>query len=220
MMESDSESKRPSYFTHVITSIRHRFLAGLLIVAPLWLTYVALKFFFRTLDGFFAPLVKHSFGFSIPGLGFVLLIVFIYLIGMITSNILGRSLFHFWESILHRIPFVKNIYQGAKQLIQTVSFSKTGGFKRVVLVEYPRQGLLALGFVTNSVQDSASGKRFVVVFIPHTPNPTSGMFEIVRENEVTETGLTVEEGIKMVISGGLITPSNFSLPLEKAKPSS
>ena len=87
-------------------------------------------------------------------------------------------------------------------------------------MEYPRKGMLALGFVTNTIQDSATGKRFIVVFIPHTPSPTSGMFEIVRENEVTETGLTVEEGIKMIISGGLITPSNFSLPLERAKPSS
>ena len=216
-MESNSESKRPSYFAHVGQSIRRRFIAGLLVVTPLWLTYVALRFFFRTLDGFFAPLIRKSFGFSIPGLGFLLLLAFIYLIGMITSNILGRSLVHFWESILHRIPLVKNIYQGAKQLIHTISLSKTAGFKRVVLVEYPRQGLLALGFVTNTVQDSVNGKRFVIVFIPHTPNPTSGMFEIVQENEITETGLTVEEGIKMVISGGLITPSNFNLPLERSK---
>ncbi len=217
-MESNTEP-RPSYFARATNSVRRRFLAGLLVVAPLWLTYIALKFFFRTLDGFFAPLIKHSFGFSIPGLGFILLIAFIYLIGMITSNILGRSLFHFWESILHRIPFVKNIYQGAKQLIHTVSLSKSTAFKRVVLVEYPRQGMLALGFVTNSIQNEITGKRSVIVFIPHTPSPTSGMFEIVSENEIIETDLTVEEGIKMVISGGLVTPAHFALRAGKAKPS-
>ncbi len=218
-MESTPETKRPSYFARVASSIRGRFLAGLLVVAPLWLTYIALKFFFRTLDGFFAPLIKHSFGFSIPGLGFILLIAFIYLIGMITSNILGRSLFHFWEAILHRIPFVKNIYQGAKQLIHTISLSKSTAFKRVVLIEYPRAGLLALGFVTNSILDETNGKRSVIVFIPHTPSPTSGMFEIVSENEVIETDLTVEEGIKMVISGGLVTPPNFALRTGRMKPS-
>ncbi len=220
MTESNSESKRPSYFVRVGHSIRSRFIAGLLVVTPLWLTYVALRFFFRTLDSFFAPLIRKSFGFSIPGLGFLLLVGFIYLIGMITSNILGRSLFHFWESILHRIPLVRNIYQGAKQLIHTISISKTSGFKRVVLVEYPRSGLYAVGFVTNSVEDKTSGKQFVVVFIPHTPNPTSGMFEIVPANEVTETGLTIEEGIKMVISGGLITPPGFALRIGGTKPSS
>ena len=219
-MESTPNPSRPSFFAHLGNTIRTRFIAGLLVVTPLWLTYVALKFFFRTLDSFFAPLVKHSFGFSIPGLGFVLLIAFIYLIGMITSNILGRSLVHFWESLLIRIPFVKNVYQGAKQLIHTLSLSKSAGFKRVVLVEYPRAGLLAVGFVTNSIQDKSTGKRFIVVFIPHTPSPTSGMFEIVPENEVIETHLTVEEGIKMVISGGLVTPDGFALNLEGKKPSS
>ena len=218
-MESSSESQKPSYLVRTGHSIRSRFVAGLLVVAPLWLTYVALRFFFKTLDGFFAPLIKRSFGFSVPGLGFILLVVFIYLIGMITSNILGRSLFHFWEAILHRIPFVKNIYRGAKQLIHTISLSKSTAFKRVVLVEYPRNGLLALGFVTNSVLDETNGKRSVIVFIPHTPNPTSGMFEIVPENEVVETGLTVEEGIKMVISGGLVTPPNFTLRARRTKPS-
>ena len=219
-METNTDSNQPSFFTRLRHSLRSRFIAGLLVVTPLWLTYIALRFFFRTLDGFFAPLIKRSFGFSIPGLGFILLLAFIYLIGMITSNILGRSLVHFWESILNRIPFVKNIYHGAKQLIHTISLSKTAGFKRVVLVEYPRPGLLAVGFVTNAVQDEGNGKRFVVVFIPHTPNPTSGMFEIVPDNEIIETRLTVEEGIKMVISGGLITPSNFTLHLKGTKPSS
>jgi len=218
MTESNSESKRPSYFVRVGHSIRSRFIAGLLVVTPLWLTYVALRFFFRTLDSFFAPLIRKSFGFSIPGLGFLLLVGFIYLIGMITSNILGRSLFHFWESILHRIPLVRNIYQGAKQLIHTISISKTSGFKRVVLVEYPRSGLYAVGFVTNSVEDKTSGKQFVVVFIPTTPNPTSGVFEMVPENEIIETNLTVEDGIKMVISGGLVTPPNFALHTERKNP--
>lgn len=219
-MEPKPDSNHSSFFVRLQTSLRHRFIAGLLVVVPLWLTYIALRFFFRILDGFFAPLVKRSFGFSVPGLGFILLLAFIYLIGMITSNILGRSLVHFWESILTRIPFVKNIYHGAKQLIHTLSLSKNSGFKRVVFVEFPRPGLLAIGFVTSSVQDQANGKRLIGVFIPHTPSPTSGMLEFVPESDIIETRLTIEEGIKMVISGGIVSPPTLAFRSEGTKPSS
>lgn len=219
-MESKAKAGRVPLLVRVRNTIRRRLIAGVLVVVPLWLTYVALKFFFRALDGFFAPLVRRWFGVSIPGLGFVLLVLFIYLIGMITANILGRSLVHFGEAILIRIPFVKNVYQAAKQLVQTISLSRTFGFKRVVLVEYPRSGLLAVGFVTNSVEDKGSGKRFSIVFIPTTPNPTSGVFEIVPEDEVIEADLTIEDGIKMVISGGILTPENFMVRLEGRKKSS
>lgn len=219
-MESEMSNKPSSLWIRIIDSIRNQFLAGLLVVAPLWLTYVALKFFFRLLDGFFAPLIHHWIGVSIPGLGFILLFIFLYLIGMITSNILGRSLYHFWEAILNRIPFVKNIYQAAKQLIHTLSLPKTKGFKRVVLVEYPRTGLFAVGFVTNFIEDKRNARQFAIVFIPTTPNPTSGVFEMVPQAELIETNLTVEEGIKMVISGGLVAPGNFKTLSEGTKPSS
>ena len=217
-MEQGSKENNSTLLPRTWHSIRGRLLAGILVVAPLWLTYVSLRFFFRVLDSVFAPLVKHWFGVAIPGFGFLLLILFIYFVGMITSNILGRSLFNIWESILHRIPLVKNIYQGAKQLIQAVSLSKTSGFKRVVLVEYPRHGLRAVAFVTNSVEDKTTGQKFLIVFIPTTPNPTSGVFEMVPEHEIIETDLTVENGIKMVISGGLVTPTSFATG-KGAKPS-
>ena len=120
---------------HLYQQIRRRLVAGLLVVVPIWLTYAALKFIFVSLDGFFAPLAENLLGFPIPGLGFVLLLLFLYLIGMIATNILGRSVVQFWEGILERIPLVRSIYQGAKQLIQSISASKTlEGFKRVVLV--------------------------------------------------------------------------------------
>lgn len=209
-MNQDTKTNRSNVVNQTWHAIRGRLLAGVLVVVPLWLTYVALRFFFQILDGVFAPLVRRWFGFAIPGVGFVLLIVFIYLVGMITSNILGRGLFHFWESILNRIPLVKNIYQGAKQLIQTISNSKTLGFKRVVFIEYPRLGLFALGFVTNSFEDRGTGKRFVIVFLPTPPNPINGLFEIVPEADVIDTNLTIEDGIKMVISAGMITPQNLA----------
>ena len=209
-MDLSSEKKDKSFLIEIRNSLKRRLLTGLLVVVPLWLTYFALKFFFRTLDSFFAPLLKRFFGMSIPGLGFILLVAFIYLVGMITANIIGKSILQFGESLLNRIPFVKNIYQAAKQLVQTVSFSRSMGFKRVVLVEYPRKGLWAVGFVTNSIELEKEKKRFDVVFIPTTPNPTSGFIEMIPEGEAVEINLTIEEGLKMVISGGLVSPKQIA----------
>ena len=203
------EPTKNSFFSKVRHVIQRRLIAGLIVVVPLWLSYIALKFFFFLLDGFFAPIIKRVFGFSIPGLGFLLLVAFVYLIGMITTNIIGKSLIHLGESILNRIPFVKNIYQGAKQLMHTISMSKTMGFKRVILIEYPRKDLFAVGFVTNLIDDKRNGRKFIVVFIPTPPNPVNGMFEIVPEEQVIETNLTIEDGIKMVMSAGMLTPSTF-----------
>ena len=203
------ENQKSTIGNKIRHTIQRRMVAGLLVVVPLWMTYFALKFFFFLFDGFFAALIHKWFGISIPGLGFLLLIIFIYLIGMITTNIIGRSLFHFGEGILNKIPFVRNVYQGAKQLIHTISMSKSLGFKRVVLIEYPRPGLKAVGFVTNQIEDKRDGKRYAVVFLPTPPNPVNGMFEIVPEDQLIETNLTIEDGIKMVMSAGMITPSYF-----------
>lgn len=196
-------------FDKIRHTVQRRLITGLLVLVPLWLTYIALKFFFFLLDGFFAPIITRTFGFSIPGLGFLLLISFVYIIGLVASNIIGKSLIHLSESVLNRIPLVKNIYQAAKQLIHTISMSKTMGFKRVVLVEYPRQGLFGLGFVTNQVEDKRNGKKYTIVFLPTPPNPVNGVFEIVPDDQVIETKLSIEEGIKMVISAGILTPASF-----------
>jgi uncharacterized membrane protein len=206
-----SETKKSNQLYH---RIRRRLLAGIFFIVPLWLTFLALRFVFLWLDGIFAPLVSRFFGFSIPGLGFIVLLIFLYLVGLIATNILGRSIVQFWEAILGRIPFVRDVYQWAKQLIQTISASKTMGFKRVVFIEYPRKGLFAIAFVTNFVTDNKSGKKYTVVFIPSPPNPFNGFFGMMLEEEIMETSLTIEEGIKMVISGGLVTPEYFTLNRE------
>jgi uncharacterized membrane protein len=190
--------------------IKRRMLAGIFFIVPLWLTFMALRFIFLWLDGIFGPLATQWLGFSIPGLGLVFLLVFLYLIGLIAANILGHSIVRFWEAILNRIPFVWNIYQWAKQLIQTFSASKGMGFKRVVLVEYPRKNFFAIAFVTNSVQDKQSGKRYTIVFIPSPPNPVNGFFGMLVDGEIIETDLTIEEGVKMIISGGLVAPEQFA----------
>ncbi|MBI4394909.1 MAG: DUF502 domain-containing protein [Candidatus Omnitrophica bacterium] len=205
-METKNQPTKTQFILRMRQNVQGKLIAGLLIVVPLWLTYVALKFLFFTLDGFFGPLITRSIGFAIPGLGFILLLIFLYLIGAVTTNILGRSLVHFWESVLERIPLVKNIYHGAKQLIQTISLSKTFGFKRVVFIEYPRLGSWAIGFLTNSVEDKGSGKHLAIIFLPSPPNPINGMFVMIPEQDVIETNLTIEDGIKMVVSAGMVMP--------------
>ena len=205
-----TELEPPKPSIHLRQQIKRRLLAGVFFIVPLWLTFMALRFIFVWLDGIFAPLATKLLGFSIPGLGFVLLIIFLYLVGLIATNILGRSIVRFWEAILNRIPFVRNIYQWAKQLIHTISASKGMGFKRVVLVEYPRKNFFAIAFVTNFVQDKESGKRYTIVFIPSPPNPVNGFFGMVSDEEIIETDLSIEEGVKMIISGGLVSPEQLA----------
>ncbi len=205
----DYQKQETPLLTKVAKHVRTQMLAGVLVVVPLWLTFVALQFFFAKLDSIFHPIVERTFGSVFPGLGLVLLFVFLYLVGIITRNIVGRTLVNIGESILNRIPLVKNIYQSTKQLIQTVSMSRTMGFKEVVFFEYPRKGLKALGFVTNHIMDEEKNERYLTIFVPTTPNPTSGVFEIVPERDVIRPGITIEEGVKMVISGGMMLPEKI-----------
>jgi uncharacterized membrane protein len=212
------KSSKPSLFIRIARHARGRLVAGLLVVVPLWLTYVALNFFFKKLDSIFAPVVDKWLGISFPGLGFIFLFAFLYLIGVIATNIVGRSLINFGESIVNRIPLVKNLYQATKQLLQSISFSRGMGFKKVVFIEYPRAGLKALAFVTNTIVDEREkDQRYLTVFIPTTPNPTSGVFELVPESQAMPANMTIEEGIKMVISGGLMIPQTFRPVTKESK---
>jgi uncharacterized membrane protein len=209
MMEPQTQRAKPVFFGQFAKHIRARLLTGILVVIPLWLTYAALTFFFKQLDNVLKPWVAKWFGASFPGLGFVFLIIFVYLIGLIATNIVGRTLIGFGESILNRIPLVKNIYYSSKQLLQTISMSRTMGFEKVIFMEYPRKGLRAVAFVTNTIEDPKTKKKYHTVFIPTTPNPTSGVFEIVPQEDVIDSDMTIEEGIKMVISGGLMIPPQY-----------
>lgn len=206
------EQKKPkqSFWFRLRHRLENRLIAGILIVVPLWVTYVALKFFFKSLDSFFAPILKKFLPFTVPGMGFILLLVFLYLVGLVAANIMGRSLINLWESILNRIPFVKNIYNATKQLIQTMSVSKSLGFQKVVFVEYPRKDVMTIGFVTNTVRFEKEKKKFFNVFIPNPPNPATGVVVIVPEDEVTDANMTIEEALRFVLSVGIVMPSQYT----------
>ncbi len=211
------------------TKLQNLFIAGLLVLLPISITVFILTFIFQKLDNLLSPafvkllillglpLVK---GQSIPGLGFVATIVIIIFTGLITKNILGRKLFSLGEIIVERIPVARSIYSGAKQIIDAVSKSQLDAFNKVVMVEYPRKGLFSLGFVTcearGEIQENTN-KSVVNVFIPTTPNPTSGLLIFVPKDDIMPLSMSVEEGIKLVVSGGIVTPTKMSDNLQHKK---
>lgn len=209
------------------TRIRRIFIAGLLASIPLIVTVVLLSWIFSKLDRL-SPLVTKSLialglklppGFRIPGLGIVFSIVLVLVIGIFTTSFVGSRIVEWGERILDKIPLVRTIYGGVKQVVQAVASQQTATFRQVVMVEYPRKGLFSLGFITCSsvgeVQD-ADERHLINVFIPTTPNPTSGMLIIAPEEEITYLTMTVEEGIKLIMSGGILAPRSSPFTPEKA----
>ena len=200
--------------------IRKIFFAGVLVTLPLALTIFLVQFFFVSLDAQLSPVVTKLLlklhvpidpDYRVPGLGLVAIVIIIFMAGLFTRNIIGRKLVDFGEGLLVKIPIFKNIYVGAKQVIETFGSARTGAFRRVVMIEYPRHGIYSLAFVTNERQgeiEKLIDRDMVSVFLPTTPNPTSGYFLMLPKEDVVELGMSVEDGIKMVISGGMVTPAN------------
>ena len=189
----------------LLRKLRTHFFAGILITVPVGLTVWILYQIFTWIDGFLQPAIKPIFGHEIPGIGFGITIVLIYLIGVIASNVLGRRLLHYGESLLRRVPIFWQLYTAIRQILQSFSEPGKTGFMQVVLIEFPRRGTRTLGFVTNESSDE-SGRKLLNVFIPTAPNPTSGFLQIVEEGEVIRTDMSVDDALKMVVSGGRISP--------------
>lgn len=193
----------------VIAHLRGRFVTGLVIVVPLGITLFILKFLFNFADGIlgsyldrlFIALTHHDY--YVPGLGMLTGAVVIYGTGLVATNVLGRRVLAWWDKVLARIPLVKSIYTSSKQLTQVFQEGKTS-YRRAVFVEWPRPGVRAVGFVTAEVE--RNGERLVVVYVPTMPNPTSGFALFFREEEVQESGMSVEEAVKFVVSGGVVVP--------------
>lgn len=191
--------------------IRRYFITGLLVIVPMWGTYLILKTLLVTMEGVLGNFMKNGELFYIPGFGILVLLVLIFLAGVFTTNVFGRKLFNLWEKLLHSVPLVKNVYSMVKSLVDTFSM-QTGdnkSFARVVLIEYPRRGLFTYGFVTGEMDTMiarVSEKKVLSIFIPTVPNPISGFLIIVPEDDVIPLTLTVEEGMKIVFSVGLYRP--------------
>ncbi|MDH5781741.1 MAG: DUF502 domain-containing protein [Dehalococcoidia bacterium] len=189
--------------------LRTQFATGILVVVPIGVTILILVWIFVTLDNILQPVIRSIWGRTFPGVGFGATIVLIYLAGVIASNIVGTRLIHYGESLLAKVPVVRQLYAGIKQILE--GFSKPGktGFMQVVLVEFPKEGMRAIGFITNESYDK-SGERLLNVFIPTSPNPTSGFLEIVTEDKIIRTNISVDDALKMVVSAGRVSLQEVS----------
>jgi|TARA_B110000881_G_scaffold212843_1_gene223086 uncharacterized membrane protein len=195
--------------------VRTFLVAGLLVWVPLGVTIILLKILVDLMDQtlLLLPMAYRPetlLGFRIPGLGILLSLLVLLVTGILVANILGRKLVYFWESVLKRIPLVRSIYSAAKQFAEIVFTDNTQSFNRVMLIEYPRKGLYSLCFQTSSnlgeVQ-AKTGEDVVCVFIPTTPNPTSGLILMVPKSEVIELDMEIEEALQMIVSLGVVVPA-------------
>jgi uncharacterized membrane protein len=195
-------------------TLRKYLIAGLLVWLPLAATVVIVKLVIDLLDRTILLLPPEwqpeaALGFSIPGFGIVLSIAILLLTGMLAANLFGRRLVSAWESILGRIPLVRTIYNSVKQISSTILTSDGKSFRKVVMIEYPRKGLWSLGFLTNeevAIECVRLTEDYMAVFVPTTPNPTSGYIIMVAREDVIELQMSIEEGFKFIISMGVIVP--------------
>lgn len=194
--------------------MRKYLIAGLLVWMPLGITFLVIRAIVGFLDKTLLLLPEayqpdNLLGFHIPGLGVLLAVVLVLATGMIVANLLGRRIVNAWESLLARIPLVRTLYAGVKQILEAVLAADAKSFRRVLLVEYPRRGVWSLAFMTSDqlgeVQNK-TGSDVIGVFIPTTPNPTSGFVLMVPEHDVVYLDMTVEQGLKMIISMGTVVP--------------
>ncbi len=202
--------------------MKRYFITGLLIWAPLGITIWVLSFILGMMDQSIMVLPtewqpRNLLGFHIPGLGALLTLLIVFLTGLLTANFIGQHLVRWWEALLHRIPVVRSIYQSVKQISDTV-FSPSGqAFRQAVLVQYPRQGSWTIGFLTGTPGGEIAehlGNDMVSLYVPTTPNPTSGFFLMVTKTDVTELEMSVEDALKYLISMGVVAPA--TLPVKNA----
>lgn len=194
--------------------LRRYLVAGILFWVPVGVTLFVLRVLVDLMDRSLLLLPmkyrpEQLFGFNIPGLGIILTLLVLLLTGVLAANYLGRQMVSFWESILHRIPLVRSIYSGAKQVAETLFSDSSQSFKKVLLIEYPRKGLWSLAFLTSDRLEEVQGrteKEVICVFVPTTPNPTSGFIILVPKDDVVELDMEVEQALKMIISLGVVVP--------------
>ena len=195
--------------------LRGRFLAGMVIAAPVAVTFYVLQFLINFIDNRVRPLLPPVLqpetytNYAIPGFGVLVMIVALTLLGAITTNLIGRSIVSASDRILSRLPIVRNVYAAFKQLTEVIANNQQASYDRVVMIEYPKRGSWCLGFVSTGAKGEIRtrlGEGFIGVFVPTTPNPTSGFLMYVKEEECIEMDMSIEEGAKMILSAGLVVP--------------
>ncbi|MDQ7858994.1 MAG: DUF502 domain-containing protein [Armatimonadota bacterium] len=188
--------------------LRNYLIAGFLVILPVGVTVFVLIALFRFLDSLLGPVFRF-FGVEVPGLGLLSGIALILIVGALASNVIGRRVVGAFDQVMLRIPFARTIYGAVKQFSDTVFMQNRAAFREAVLVEWPRQGLYSVGFVTGETRGEAQVKtteRVVNVFIVTTPNPTTGFLCLVPESQVVRLEMSVEDALKLVVSAGIVVP--------------
>lgn len=198
-------------------SLRAYFLAGVLVTAPIGITFYLAWLIIDWIDGKVTPMIPAAYNpetylpFSIPGLGLVVVIIVLTVIGAFTAGMIGRFWLRTAERIMARMPVIRSVYGAMKQIFETILQNQSNAFRQVVLFEYPRRGSWALGFITGITEGEVqelTQDEVINVFLPTTPNPTSGYLLFIPRKDLVVLSMTVEEGIKMVVSGGIVTPED------------
>lgn len=209
--DNDSEGRKLSLFAR----LRGYLFAGILVTAPISITVYLTWIFIQFIDSAVVKMLPDKYNpdfylpFSVPGLGLVLVVTSLVLIGWFATNFLGRLLFKMSDYVVHQVPIIRNLYGAIKQIFETIMASQSQAFREVIMLEYPRRGVWSIGFVTGTSKgqiQNLTENETINVFVPTTPNPTSGYLLFVPRKEIHYLDMTVEEGIKLVVSAGIINP--------------
>ncbi len=194
------------------TALRRYFLSGILVIVPIIITILVLRFLFKGVDGLLSPYLTKLLGYKVPGSGIVATIILIFLAGLLTANVIGSRLFRIWEIFWIKTPLVRTIYGSSKRLVQALTTTDKESFKQVVLVEFPRKGMFCLGFLTTGIdlERKDTNEQLVAVYIPSTPAPFSGWTMLFAREDVVPLEMTIEEGIKFFVSGGIAAPEKLT----------
>jgi len=202
----------------IITRLRNYLISGLLFWIPLILTIIVIKFFLEFLNNLipqeYLPEAIFNLDTTIPGSGIILLFIIILITGVLITNILGRRLVALWEKLLNSIPGFRNIYNILKKVSDTVLNTSSESFKKAYLIQYPNKGIWVIAFQSGDYQGEAKaiiGEQLINLFVPTTPNPTSGFFVLISKKDAYELDISVEDAFKLVISAGVVTPNSLKI---------
>lgn len=202
----------------IITLLRNYLISGLLFWIPLILTIIVIKFFLEFLNNIipqeYLPEAIFNLDTTIPGSGIILLFIIILITGVLITNILGRRLVALWEKLLNSIPGFRNIYNILKKVSDTVLNTSSESFKKAYLIQYPNKGIWVIAFQSGDYQGEAKaiiGEQLINLFVPTTPNPTSGFFVLISKKDAYELDISVEDAFKLVISAGVVTPNSLKI---------
>ena len=202
----------------LLTRLRNYLISGLLFWIPLILTIIVIKFFLEFINSLvpqeYLPEAIFNLDTSIPGSGIILLFLIILITGILVTNILGRRLVVLWEKLLNKIPGFRNVYNILKKVSDTVLNTSSQSFKKAFLIQYPTKGIWVIAFQSGDYRGEAEsiiGEEIVNLFVPTTPNPTSGFFILIPKKDAFELDISVEDAFKLVISAGVVTPDSVKI---------